>query len=121
MKPGANGQPQAGQTARNLGARPNTDIPVDGKGLVRPGTGGMSVSPGSAKNLPSHRRPPELGGTGKDPVYRIELKDLPKGLTYRPDPKNPNTHGFIEPNDIMSYNEYQEHLTSTGHGWKITM
>jgi RHS repeat-associated protein len=116
MKAGPSG-PEVGPTARTLGARPGTDIPVQG-GMVQPQTGGMSVSPGGPHNLPSHRRPPEFGGTGKDPVWCINGCDLPEGLTYRPDPHNPTGHGFIEPSRAMNYSEYEQLLESTQNLWK---
>ncbi|MDQ4071014.1 MAG: sugar-binding protein [Actinomycetota bacterium] len=117
MKRGAAG-PEVGPTARTLGARPGVDIPVDAAGRVKPGTGGMSVSPGSPHNLPSHRRPAELGGTGKDPVWCTGTCTLPEGLTYRPDPKNPSGHGFVEPSRPMTFNEYQQLLESTRKLWR---
>jgi RHS repeat-associated protein len=61
MRTGADAAPETGPTARTLGARPNTDIPVNSDGTVQPGTGGMSVSPNSPSNLPPFRRPPEFG------------------------------------------------------------
>ena len=112
MKPAQDGLPQTGPTARTLGSRPGTDIPSAG-GLVRPGTGGMSVSPDDPMNLPKHRRPPQLDGTGKDPVYRMNTADLPPGLRYRPDPAKPREHGFIEPAHEMPDPSYQGLLEST--------
>jgi len=77
------GKPAIGPTARTLGARPG-DIEVDAEGMVHPGTGGMSVSPGSPRNLPVHRRPAVLDGTGRDPVWKLNPSDLPSGLRYNP-------------------------------------
>lgn len=78
MRIGGDGLPMAGPTARTLGARPGSppdgDIPIVG-GMVRPGTGGMSVSPPPPENLPPHRRPPEYGGKGKDPIWEFETND----------------------------------------------
>lgn len=108
--------PKLGDSARTLGARPGTDIPVEG-GVVRPETGGMSVSPDTPANLPPHRRPPSLGGTGKDPVWNMNSNDLPDGLTYRPDPANPAGHGFVEPSRPMTYDEYQSLIHSTQGQW----
>ena len=111
------GAPEVGPGARTLGARPGTDIPVDSAGMVHPSTGGVSVSPGSPTNLPEFRRPPEFGGTGKDPVWTINERDLPDGLTYRPDPANPTGHGFLEPSRSMSLSDYQQLLEVTRPGW----
>ena len=73
------------------------EIPVGPDGLVHPGTGGMSVSPYDPGNLPEHRRPPEFGGTGRDPVWEHHSDQLGPDLQYRPDPHNPGGHGFVEP------------------------
>ena len=67
----------------------------------------MSVSPNGPRNLPSHRRPPTLGGTGKDPVWRITIADLGIDLQYRPDPARAG-HGFVEPVRLMTLSEYQQ-------------
>ena len=116
MRDGGGG-PEVGPSARTLGARPGTDIPVDSAGTVHPSTGGVSVSPGSPANLPEFRRPPEFGGTGKDPVWTINERDLPDGLTYRPDPANPTGHGYLEPSRSMSLSDYQQLLEVTRPGW----
>ncbi len=108
---------QVGQTARTLGVRPNIDIPVDSNGLVHPKTGGMSVAPGSPTNLPRHRRPTEFGGTGKDPVWGIAVGNLGPDLSYTPDASPNPTHGIIEPNRSMSFDEYQDALQSTARNW----
>ena len=82
-----------GESGRYLGARPDLpgqsqdgDIPVDAGGAVRPGTGGMSVSPLPVTNLTLHRRPPEYGGRGKDHVFALDLERVPEELRYRPSP-----------------------------------
>jgi hypothetical protein len=113
---------RTGASARTLGARANIDIPVDEDGFVEPGTGGMSVSPHTPENLPFFRRPPEFGGTGRDPVWELDLlaenPDNPlRKLTYRADPKNPEHHGFIEPATRMSFEEYQQALHETHDAW----
>lgn len=115
------GLPKTGKLGRYLGARPtgrNRDIPVSEDGMVRPGTGGMSVSPPPMKNLPDHRRPVELGGESTDPVFEIDTDELPPELTYRPDPEKPEEHGFIEPAREMSFEEYQRALHETRGLWR---
>jgi len=62
----ADGAPSTGSTASTLGARPDVDIPVSEEGLVRPGTGGMSVND-SPTGMPEFRRPLAFGGSGKNP------------------------------------------------------
>ncbi|MGS0688321.1 SpvB/TcaC N-terminal domain-containing protein [Nakamurella sp. GG22] len=114
----AMGTPQVGSSARQLGVRsgpgPGTDIPVVG-GSVKPGTGGMSVSPDTPANLPPHRRPPELGGTGKDPVWKIEESELGTELRFNQDSP---THGLIEPAYEMTLDAYNNALASLQSLWK---
>ncbi|MCG8350349.1 MAG: hypothetical protein MI924_21500 [Chloroflexales bacterium] len=118
MKEADDGLPLAGPTSRTLGSRPGTDIPVDSGGMVQPNIGGMSVSPSSPAHLPSHRRPPTYGGTGKDPVWCIKACDLGPDLQYRPDPQNPSHHGFIEPARRMPLDDYQHSLANTRGKWQ---
>ncbi|NTX19499.1 hypothetical protein HT748_08285 [Burkholderia cepacia] len=97
MKTGSDGLPVAEPTARGLGARPGVDIPVDSNGMVHPDTGGISVAPESARNLPPHRRPENLGGTGKDCAYVLNTSDLPKSLKYvRDSAKHWTGQPFVE-------------------------
>lgn len=109
-------RPRVGRDARSLGVREEYDIEVDEGGMVEPGVGGMSVSPEDILNLPSHRRPSEWGGTGKDPVWRISREHLGVDLEYRADPIDP-THGFIEPARTMEFNRYEEAIHATRESW----
>jgi hypothetical protein len=111
------GLPALGDSARTLGARPHTDIPVSPTGLVRPGQDGMSVSPDDPRNLPRHRLPAHLGGTGKDPLGSIREDRLGDGLAHRPDPRSA-THGFIEPATAMLLEDYQRALHATQSFWR---
>jgi hypothetical protein len=118
MKPGPDGFPIADESPRTLGSRLNgEDIPVSRDGNVEQRTGGMSVSPDDPTRLPWHRRPPEWGGTGKDPVYQIEAEALGRELVYRPDPDDPQGHGFVEPVRWMPFEEYQRALWETRREW----
>ena len=119
MKADTDGLPSVGPTARELGARPDDDIRVDVEGYVAPLTGGLSVSPVSAQRLPAHRRPPELGGNGKDPVWRLTSDLLPAVLRYRPDDEDPDGHGTIEPVSRMTLDAYQQALQATRGAWKL--
>ena len=74
----------------------------------------MSVAPYTPENLPLHRKPKYLGGTGKDPVFQIDVKKLPLGLNYRQDKPN---HGNIEPAFPMPYDLYRTLLSSTKLLW----
>jgi RHS repeat-associated protein len=106
-------QPQVGETARTLGVRPGVDIPVDANGRVHPNTGGMSVSP-AIEDLPSHRRPPEHGGTGKDPVWKLNTSNLGDDLAHVPDKPG---HGTIQPSKSMPLSRFQTALANLKSGW----
>jgi hypothetical protein len=45
----------------------------------------MSLARFTPLNLPRHRRPPEWGGTGKDPVWTTLSTIFAGPLTYNPD------------------------------------
>jgi hypothetical protein len=118
MTKGREGTPEVGRSARMLGVRPGIDILVEPDGTVVGGAGGMSVAPNSPANLPRHRRPPEHGGTGKDPVWEIAV-DLGDDLAYREDPLQPGVHGFIEPSRRMALDEYERALAATRGMWRL--
>ncbi len=125
MRVDHDGLPTVGPTARSLGVRTDDDPPrlyfdvrVDpGDGSVSPGAGGLSVAPDDPQNLPFHRRPERLGGGGDDPVFAIDDTSLGSDLLYRPDPRQPSNHGFIEPSRRMSISEYQNALATTRSAW----
>jgi hypothetical protein len=117
MKDDGEGEPMCGPSARMLGVRPYGDLPISEDGMVAPETGGMSVALDDAQHLPPHRRPPEFGGHGDDPVWQIEEADLPDSLTLRRDPDNPSRHGFIEPIEVMALSDYQEALATSRGIW----
>lgn len=116
----ADGRPQVGPSARKLGVRGleagrNADVPVaDPTDVVTPGSGGMSVAPHSATNLPPLRRPATLGGSGRDPVWVLETDDLETDLRFRQDS---GTHGLIEPATDMTRDEYEAALARTREKW----
>jgi hypothetical protein len=119
MTTSGDGLPEAGPTARTLGARREVDILVAGDGMVVGGGGGMSVAPDSAMNLPAHRRPPDYGGTGKDPIWELDVVELGSELVYREDPLMPGIHGFIEPARRMAFDDYQDALSRTRGAWRL--
>lgn len=126
MRVDGDGFPLPGESGRYLGVRADIsgqasdgDVPVTDDGLVRPETGGMSVSPPPVSNLPLHRRPREYGGRSRDPVFEIETDGLPVELRYRPDPKSPNRHGFIEPSRTMSFENYDRAIRATRVLWRL--
>ncbi|MFS2100434.1 RHS repeat domain-containing protein [Variovorax sp. Varisp85] len=115
MKTGADGLPLPEPTARGLGARIPGDLSADEHGNVHPNTGGISVAPHTPGNLPSHRRPASLGGTGKDEVWGINSENLGPDLRYVQDCP---THGTIQPSRTMPAGEYQAALERTKTRWR---
>ena len=113
----ADGLPETGTSSRTLGARPGAppkgDIPIE-DGVVRPGHG-MSVAPDDPLNLPPHRRPPEFGGTGKDPVWEIYEDELGPNLIF--DQDSPS-HGTVQPNTDITWDEYLRALHETADRWR---
>jgi hypothetical protein len=120
MKDDGEGQPLCGPTGRTLGVRPEGDIVIREDGTVQPETGGMSVAIDDPRNLPEHRRPPEYGGWGPDPAWQIDEDDLPEGLVMRRDPEDPSRHGFVEPMETMTVDDYQEMLATSRSAWSRT-
>ena len=107
------GGPELGASAKMLGARQGTDINAD-DGLVRPKSGGMSVNE-SPTGMPAFRRPPSFGGSGKDlRMYCIRECDIPPGLRYTPESGG---HGFFEPSDGMTFEDYQNLVQGTRGLW----
>jgi hypothetical protein len=126
--------PQVGNGANCLGVRENAvppEILVEPDGTVRPGSGGMSVSP-SIERLPPHLIPKRLRGLfpgargsnnkptllpwhfGEGPFVSGPLTD---DLVFRLDPTSPDRHGFVEPARPVSLAAYQAALASTRTQW----
>jgi hypothetical protein len=118
MRKGATGMPKCGDGANELGVRAGVDITPDRDGFVAPGTGGLSVTPDDPSLLPPHVRPAHLGGRGMLPVFGIETGKLTGALSYRPDPRHPRTHGFLEPAQVEQINVYQTNLQTTAPDWR---
>lgn len=76
----------------------------------------MSTAPDDPKFLPAHRRPPEHGGTGKDPVWGAESSAISAGTLNWVQDKP--THGNVEPKATMKYSEYRAALEGTAGLWK---
>ncbi len=117
MKANDDDLPIQGQSGRTLGARPGTDIPLSETETVAPGSGGMSVAPDDPGNLPNHRRPPSLGGDGRDPVFKIQVDLLPNSLTINQDKP---THAMIEPACECLFDFYQTEIHNTQSDWTIS-
>jgi len=119
---------------RDLGVRirpdDSPDIEPDEANRVRPGKGGMSVTP-SLLTLPDSRIPKRLrhlvpGARGSNTISvwsmgqgAFEMATIADGLILRPDPEHPMTHGFVEPGDEMPLETYQEALAATQGMWQI--
>lgn len=121
MKVAADGLPEVGPTARTLGVRrgdraPDNDViataPTD---TVLPDGTGMSAAPDDPANLPRNRRPPALGGTGKDPVWEIDESDLGDALQFTRDSA---AHGVIETRDETTLAGYEGALAATRDRWR---
>ena len=109
------GKPMLGSRGGMLGVRPGYDILISDDGMVRPETGGMSVTPRDPRYLPRHRKPPALGGRGRDPVFRILCAVLPPALRYA---EESLSHGVIEPAADCPFSVYQENLHGTCDQWE---
>jgi hypothetical protein len=123
MTPESDGLPSVGRTARRLGVR-HSDVGVGRDGWIDPGTGGMSVAPGSPWNVPNHRRPRSLGrgstGHNEDRVFAIaEAPILAERLAVRPDDRRPDLHALVEPAARMLMDDYEGALAATRHAWSV--
>ena len=124
-------KPVIGQSSSALVARIPGDILPDSAGKVHPGTKGMSVSP-SFKELPAERIPRRLRsllgirnatGNNSHSIWRMGegpfvAEPIAARLQLRPDPVN-SRHGFVEPDTVMSAEDYQSALAATQDVWSI--
>jgi hypothetical protein len=123
MTPDGDGLPTVGRTARSLGVRAS-DVTVEPDGSITPGSGGMSVAPGSPWNLPHHRRPKSFGrgstGHDQDRVFEVAEDQVEVvRLVVRPDDRRPEIHAFIEPATRMQLGDYERALAETRPAWKV--
>lgn len=111
-------KPEVAETRRSLGVKMPDDLDVDGKGIAKHNHKGMSTSPDSPMNLPSHRRNAEWDGTNKDPVWGISLDKLrTTDLDWHED--KPGIHGIVRPAEDMPYQRFKSALESTRGDWQI--
>jgi hypothetical protein len=125
MKASGDGYPETGSSARTLGVRPS-DLPIV-DGVVKPGTGGMSVSP-SLPTLPPQWVPKRLahlreGAIGPDSnrvwshgIGPFVAGEIAPHLLLRPDSA---THGLVEPSREMPFDGYQAAIHSTRMDWRM--
>lgn len=123
MRPEPNGRPQVGRSASQLGVRIPRDIAPDSDGNVSPASGGMSVSPDSWLNIPTHRRPQSMGHGSSGPntlnVYSIEVKRLSTPpLQLRAEPANSTLHALVEPSERMPLAQFEHILATTQDDWR---
>ena len=78
----------------------------------------MSVTPGDPVRMNPLRRPRALGGVGKDPVFVIEAVGLGLRLGFHEDPRDPVSHGFVEPSTAMRLSVYRAALSDTRFRWR---
>lgn len=133
-----NGKPKIGRSARLLGIRPGIDIDVEqmptgylneqgylladserelqGELVVVAvrNTKGMSVSI-SIESLPAFRRPAKFGGTGKDPLWQIDDRNIMGDLQAVQDSP---THVSILPRVTMSLERYETAFANTQNDWE---
>jgi hypothetical protein len=138
MLAGPDGKPMVGPDGKMLGVRSpaevsagvRPDVSPDAAGNVRPGTGGMSVSP-SLRELPDHRVPKRLRlqgvanarGPNELRVWAMGQGQFVGGrvsanLLLRIDPRD-KTHGFVEPDIMMQLHEYRQALAATRDLWEV--
>jgi hypothetical protein len=133
-----NGKPKIGRSARLLGIRPGIDIDIEQiptgylneQGYLLPeserdfrgelltiairNTKGMSVSL-SIESLPAFRQPAKFGGTGKDPLWQIDDKNIMGDLEAVQDSPS---HVSILPRSSMSLERYETALANTQNDWE---
>jgi hypothetical protein len=118
-------------SAQGLGVRA-CDLPVGENGQVQPGTGGMSVAD-RPESLPLHRVPRRLQKKYPERFPDARASDnyhcwhmgegafvsaqITETLNVRPDPKNPETHGFVEPGRTMLFTLFEQLLADTQPMW----
>jgi len=117
MRAEADRKPAVGASATCLGARPGIDLPVEAEGLVRPRTGGMSVTADDPREIDRVRRPRARGGESRHPLFLLDAALLPVSLACRPIPP-PLSHHAVEPTARCPFEDYQAALASTRDDWR---
>lgn len=122
MKAAEDHLPLVEDSARGLGVRAGRgegkdDVLPDAAGMVRPRTGGMSVTPEDPFRMNPLRRPRALGGVGKDPLFVLNDDGLGDALVFRRDPRDPAAHAFVEPSRPLLLASYRHALAETRPRW----
>ena len=123
MRIDIDGRPKVGRKSSMLGVRVGPpsrtiDIRVTG-GYVEPQVGGLSVVPDDPLRIAEEFRPPDLGGSGDDPVWWLSIDAVGGLLRYRADPRNPEEHGYIEPSARMTLEQFEAALIATRPNWQL--
>lgn len=119
MKADHQGLPVTGETARTLGARPGVDITEDASGMVHAGPAGMSVTLDDPMQMPKVRRPQNLGGSSRDPLFCMRVSRLSHSLRLSPPSSRDSWHGCITPGQTCLFREYQHNLHLTRPCWEM--
>ena len=115
MRSDADRLPHIGETARELGVQPDRDMPVDGRGFVKPITGSMSITADEPLKLPAHRRPGFYDRTGRDPIVEIAVECLATRLLLRQD--GDVSHFLVEPLPRCPFGDCQATIQSICPSW----
>ena len=132
-----NGKAKVGRSPRLLGVRLGADIDVvkmpreflDDRGYLRPSeeqinsgnlvdvvlrnNKGMSTCL-SIEALPTFRKPPEFGGTGKDPLWQLDDDQIVGDIEAV---RDGDTHVSIMPRQTMLLEKYETALANTQKDW----
>jgi hypothetical protein len=120
MPTGGDGRPECSCEQNKLGATPR-DVQPNTNGEVGPVAQGgrpqgMSVTT-TPERLPSPLRPERFpGGSGRLPLYRIDLAGLGADLALHP--ARPRGHAYVEPTRVMHIVDYQAALWGTRDSWQ---
>ena len=114
MRSEVDGHPTLGASLSTLGSRPEKDIPVDAAGLVRPKTGGMSVTPDHWEDMPPALLPRELNGESRYTLFLLTTAALPADLCARIDRP---MHANVEPRGECLFADYNASLQGTREDW----
>ena len=74
----------------------------------------MSVTPDTICRLPKSRLPESLGGEGRDPVFSLNIIDLPSSLALR---KDKPSHALVEPSECCLFQKFEQNLHGTRKNW----
>lgn len=119
MREGADNRPELGRSRSKLGVvvdgdRP--DIPVDGSGMVRAATGGMSVVTTHPADLVLPRRPKRWGGQSNYTAFVLDNAHLGTPLAVRQDGEP--SHSLVEPAYAMRLEDYETAIGETRDHWE---